>query len=65
MMSEWRKEWHVGTGGATDPNFPIGFVQIGPYSSTGTGPSGNSDKAFEIRMGQTADYGYAPNKRWY
>jgi len=64
MMSEWRKEWHVGTGGATDPNFPIGFVQIGPYSSTGTGPSGNSDKAFEIRMGQTADYGYAPNKRW-
>ena len=31
MMKEWRAEWHAGTGGATDPNFPIGFVQVGQY----------------------------------
>jgi hypothetical protein len=34
MMDEWRREWHAGTGGGTDPNFPIGFVQIGPLGGT-------------------------------
>ena len=23
MMDEWRREWHAGTGGGTDPNFPV------------------------------------------
>eukprot|EP00931_Biecheleriopsis_adriatica_P076998 TRINITY_DN50643_c0_g1_i1.p1 TRINITY_DN50643_c0_g1~~TRINITY_DN50643_c0_g1_i1.p1 ORF type:complete len:586 (-),score=57.75 TRINITY_DN50643_c0_g1_i1:94-1851(-) len=59
MMKEWRSEWYVGTHGATDPNFPIGFVQIGPL--TGNRPSGDT---FKIRMGQTAGFGYAPNLRW-
>eukprot|EP01045_Picozoa_sp_COSAG04_P029623 COSAG04_NODE_4913_length_1828_cov_2.092539_4_plen_26_part_01 len=26
-MKEWRQQWHIGTGGATDPDFPMGFVQ--------------------------------------
>lgn len=29
LMTEWRNQWHIGTGGATDPNMPMGFVQIG------------------------------------
>merc|ERR1712232_583976 len=59
MMDEWRRDWHVGTGGATDPNFPIGFVQIGPLTG-----GGKTAASFAIRMGQTADYGYAPNDVW-
>ena len=61
MMEEWRSEWHEGTGGATDPSFPIGFVQIGPYTDAA---HADGAAAFAIRMGQTADYGYAPNPRW-
>ena len=60
MMREWRAEWHAGTGGATDPNFPIGFVQIGPMTNDEQDPSAT----FAIRMGQTGGYGYAPNARW-
>eukprot|EP01046_Picozoa_sp_COSAG06_P061126 COSAG06_NODE_13277_length_1274_cov_2.793191_2_plen_205_part_00 len=101
MMDEWRREWHAGTGQGTDPNFPIGFVQIGPLGGAtatdtclfwgvrcetleiiprqaqdkrkeiwlrrlaGTpGPVNSSLKTFQIRMGQTADYGFAPNTAW-
>ena len=60
MMKEWRQQWHIGTGGATDPDFPMGFVQIGPM----TNDEGDNADSFLIRMGQTAGYGYAPNKRW-
>ena len=60
MMSEWRSQWHLGTGGATDPDMPMGFVQIGPM----TNDEGDSADSFLIRMGQTANYGYAPNKAW-
>ena len=24
LMTEWREQWHIGTGGATDPNMPMG-----------------------------------------
>jgi hypothetical protein len=65
-MGLWRQAWHEGTGGngngrgtATDPNFPLGFVQIGPLTN-GAAPK----DTFAIRMGQTAGYGYAPNPRW-
>ena len=51
MMDEWRREWHAGTGGGTDANFPIGFVQIGPLGGT-PGPVNASVKTFKIRMGQ-------------
>ena len=56
MMKAWREQWHQGTGGATDPDFPIGLVQIGPHGSSAT--------TFATRMGQTADFGFAPNSRW-
>eukprot|EP00927_Polykrikos_kofoidii_P053737 TRINITY_DN48299_c0_g1_i1.p1 TRINITY_DN48299_c0_g1~~TRINITY_DN48299_c0_g1_i1.p1 ORF type:complete len:615 (-),score=61.73 TRINITY_DN48299_c0_g1_i1:62-1786(-) len=59
MMDEWRREWHSGTGGATDPHFPIGFVQIGPITG-----AGKDAASFAIRMGQTANFGYAPNDVW-
>ena len=60
LMTEWREQWHLGTGGATDPNMPMGFVQIGPM----TNDEGDNADSFLIRMGQTAGFGYAPNKRW-
>ena len=56
----YRSQWHLGTGGATDPQMPMGFVQIGPM----TNDEGDSADSFLIRMGQTANFGYAPNKRW-
>jgi sialate O-acetylesterase len=63
MMTEWRALWHQGTGGATDPNFPVGFVQIGPYGQA-AGRGGNSEKCFAIRVGQTGGAFHAPSKRW-
>ena len=59
MTKLWRSQWFVGTGGATDPNFPMGIVQIGPMMNN---PPENS--TFEIRWGQTGGYGYVPNARW-
>jgi hypothetical protein len=59
LMKEWRREWHTGTGGATDPDMPMGFVQIGPM----TNDEGNNSDSFLIRMGQTGGYGFAPNQR--
>lgn len=60
LMTEWRRQWHLGTGGATDPEFAMGFVQIGPM----TNDEGDDADSFLIRMGQTANFGYAPNARW-
>lgn len=60
LMTEWRAQWHIGTGGGTDPNMPMGFVQIGPM----TNRKNNDPSTFLIRMGQTGGFGYAPNKRW-
>ena len=54
MMTLWRQAWYEGTGHATNPDFPMGFVQIGPM--TGKNPT-QFDPTFAIRMGQTADYG--------
>jgi hypothetical protein len=51
MMQEWRAQWHIGTGGATDPDFPMGFVQIGPMGND----EGDNADSFLIRMGQTAN----------
>eukprot|EP00750_Incisomonas_marina_P013073 INCI17218.2.p1 GENE.INCI17218.2~~INCI17218.2.p1 ORF type:complete len:516 (-),score=65.07 INCI17218.2:453-1928(-) len=61
MMRLWRTSWYEGTGGATDPNFQFGVVQIGP--KTNRGPA-QYNSTYAIRMGQTADFGYAPNTRW-
>eukprot|EP00937_MAST-01D_sp_MAST-1D-sp2_P005515 g5515.t1 len=72
MISDWRKQWHAGTGGATSAAFPFGFVQL---NSVGNGtvyddpPAGASaEDPFApgfgyggIRWAQTAGYGTAPN----
>eukprot|EP00658_Telonema_sp_P-2_P049229 TRINITY_DN3742_c0_g1_i9.p1 TRINITY_DN3742_c0_g1~~TRINITY_DN3742_c0_g1_i9.p1 ORF type:complete len:357 (-),score=43.95 TRINITY_DN3742_c0_g1_i9:294-1364(-) len=66
MMADWRARWHAGTGGGTDSNFPFGLVQIGPHqaSTPGRGSDSGSNATFAIRMGQTDDFGYAPNSAW-
>jgi hypothetical protein len=28
MIRDWRAQWHVGTGGATDPDIPFGIAQL-------------------------------------
>ena len=58
-MAEWRTQWHIGTGGATDPNMPMGFVQIGPMTNDEGDNAVRSSSAC-----QTANYGYAPNKAY-
>lgn len=57
MMDQWRRQWHEGTSGSTDPKFPFGIVQIGP-------DSGSAEGSYAIRQGQTAGYGYCPNQKW-
>ena len=64
LMEEWRSQWHIGTGGATDPEFPFGFVQLGCLGCAPLNESADPFPTFKIRMGQTADFGYAPNARW-
>jgi sialate O-acetylesterase len=61
MIEEWRRDWYAGTSGGTDPNFPVGFVQIGPLSQAVGKDAPKSVPTFQIRLGQTAGYGYAPN----
>jgi sialate O-acetylesterase len=67
MMAEWRKLWYEGTNGATDPDFPIGFVQIGPLGQIRGPESTESENTFAVRIGQTGGMehgGTAPNTRW-
>lgn len=33
LMQEWRNQCFIGTDGATEPNFKMGFVQIGPMEN--------------------------------
>ena len=61
MVEEWRRGWFAGTAGGTDPTFPVGFVQIGPLSQAVGKGAPKSVPTFQIRMGQTADFGFAPN----
>ena len=56
MIEQWRRQWYAGTEGATDREFPVGFVQIGPIIGIYTGPGAGSSQTFATRMGQTAGY---------
>ncbi|XP_076822107.1 sialate O-acetylesterase-like [Clavelina lepadiformis] len=57
MIEDWRKSWHQGTMGHSDPQFPFGFVQL-------ANDEGPDDGSFPvIRWHQTADYGYVPNPK--
>ncbi|XP_063799804.1 sialate O-acetylesterase isoform X2 [Pseudophryne corroboree] len=56
LIKDWRRSFHEGSKGQTDPNFPFGFVQLSTYQKGVL-----KDNFPEIRWHQTADYGYAPN----
>ncbi|KAI2653646.1 Sialate O-acetylesterase [Labeo rohita] len=58
MIDDWRMAFHKGSGGQTALHFPFGFVQLSTYHK-----SDSQDGFREIRWHQTADYGFAPNKR--
>lgn len=69
MIRAWRRAWHEGTGGITDPLFPFGFVQLGPVGCTcqpgHTGcvcPPAAVGTGFSlVRWSQTASVGHVPN----
>ena len=57
MVDRWRQRWFEATGGDTDPKFPFGFVQLGPFTEQ------RENLAWpELRWHQTADVGYVPNQ---
>ncbi|XP_072012729.1 sialate O-acetylesterase isoform X2 [Engystomops pustulosus] len=58
LIQDWRRSFHEGSLGQTDPNFPFGFVQLSTFMKTQP-----HDNYPEIRWHQTADYGYAPNPK--
>ncbi|XP_078055357.1 sialate O-acetylesterase [Mustelus asterias] len=58
MIEDWRQSFHQGSGGATEIDFPFGFVQLSTYHHA------VPDDSFSwIRWHQTADFGYAPNPK--
>ncbi|XP_058606484.1 sialate O-acetylesterase isoform X2 [Onychostoma macrolepis] len=58
MIDDWRMAFHEASDNQTPLDFPFGFVQLSTYRKNDT-----QDGFREIRWHQTADYGYAPNKR--
>nr|XP_015192868.1 PREDICTED: sialate O-acetylesterase isoform X1 [Lepisosteus oculatus] len=58
MIDDWRLAFHQGSGGQTPADLPFGFVQISTYMK-----KSQSDAYPNLRWQQTADFGFAPNKR--
>ncbi|XP_018424106.1 PREDICTED: sialate O-acetylesterase [Nanorana parkeri] len=58
LISDWRRSFHEGSLGQTDPTFPFGFVQLSTFQK-----SKQKDNYPVIRWHQTADYGYVPNSK--
>ncbi|MBN3318043.1 SIAE acetylesterase, partial [Atractosteus spatula] len=58
MIDDWRLAFHQGSGGQTPADLPFGFVQISTYVK-----KSQSDAYPNLRWQQTADFGFAPNKR--
>ncbi|KAA0714858.1 Sialate O-acetylesterase [Triplophysa tibetana] len=58
MIDDWRMAFHQGSEGQTAIDFPFGFVQLGTWEKNNL-----QDGFREIRWHQTADHGFAPNKR--
>uniref|UniRef100_A0A8C8RR00 Sialic acid acetylesterase n=1 Tax=Pelusios castaneus TaxID=367368 RepID=A0A8C8RR00_9SAUR len=58
LIADWRRAFHSGSEGQTQPLFAFGFVQLSTFRRQ------HQDDSFaRIRWHQTADFGYAPNKR--
>ncbi|XP_067827220.1 sialate O-acetylesterase [Heptranchias perlo] len=58
MIEDWRQAFHEGSGGASEIDFPFGFVQLSTYHHKVP-----DDTYPWIRWHQTADFGYAPNPK--
>jgi sialate O-acetylesterase len=41
MIASWRKHWGTGTGGATHPQFPFGFMQLSTWGDAQNATCGN------------------------
>jgi sialate O-acetylesterase len=59
LINDWRNKWFIGTDGATDPQFPFGFV-LNANMAIENVSIGNLPK---LRWEQTAKYGYVPNPK--
>nr|XP_060643548.1 sialate O-acetylesterase isoform X2 [Anolis sagrei ordinatus] len=58
LIEDWRKAFHEGSQRQTQLYFPFGFVQL--CTDRRVAPDDNFPR---IRWHQTADFGYAPNKK--
>ncbi|NXW44856.1 SIAE acetylesterase, partial [Nyctiprogne leucopyga] len=58
LIAHWRRAFHAGSAGQTEPLLPFGFVQLSTYRRQ------SPDDAFaRLRWHQTADLGVVPNSK--
>ncbi|XP_016159434.1 PREDICTED: sialate O-acetylesterase isoform X2 [Ficedula albicollis] len=58
LIADWRRAFHTGSAGQTEPLLPFGFVQLSTYRRR------SADDSFaRLRWHQTADLGLVPNAR--
>ncbi|NWR09783.1 SIAE acetylesterase, partial [Paradoxornis webbianus] len=58
LIADWRRAFHTGSAGQTEPLLPFGFVQLSTYRHR------SADDSFaRLRWHQTADLGVVPNAR--
>ncbi|NWI73413.1 SIAE acetylesterase, partial [Dryoscopus gambensis] len=58
LIADWRRAFHTGSAGQTEPLLPFGFVQLSTYRRQ------SADDSFaRLRWHQTADLGVVPNAR--
>ncbi|NWX28044.1 SIAE acetylesterase, partial [Notiomystis cincta] len=58
LIADWRRAFHTGSAGQTEPLLPFGFVQLSTYRHQ------RADDSFaRLRWHQTADLGVVPNAR--
>ncbi|NXQ96189.1 SIAE acetylesterase, partial [Sagittarius serpentarius] len=58
LIADWRRAFHAGSGGQTEPLLPFGFVQLSTYRRQSP-----ADGFARLRWHQTADLGVVPNTR--
>ncbi|NXB28078.1 SIAE acetylesterase, partial [Eulacestoma nigropectus] len=58
LIADWRRAFHAGSAGQTEPLLPFGFVQLSTYRRRSV-----DDSFARLRWHQTADLGVVPNAR--
>ncbi|NXX55356.1 SIAE acetylesterase, partial [Scopus umbretta] len=58
LIADWRRAFHAGSAGQTEPLLPFGFVQLSTYRRQDP-----ADSFARLRWHQTADLGVVPNAR--